>query len=145
MCTPTAKNLVIYFQQVIPTISPDHHDNRIVFATTSAMPSYLPLKRIWNFVFNGFFAGESCVITFDATQLIRECVFDISFQGDIYGLLTFKKKAFQLQKYVQKEILKIDDITYAIQFQITKPYCYRNVPSIPVYFNIILNDTVILE
>lgn len=140
MCTPSDKNLAIFLQNVIPTITPVIEKNQIFFATTSIMPSYIQFNRIWNFLCNGIFEGNHAVVTFDGTELIRECGFDIAFEGDIYGQLTFKKKDFQLQDYIRKEILSRDGVVYAVRFHITKPDCFKIGRPLSFYFNIILYD-----
>lgn len=69
------------------------------------------------------FIDNKVTITFDATELIKECNYNINFEGDVYGQLTLNNKNFQLQKYVKVKLLNKNERNYAVQFLIIKPEC----------------------
>lgn len=140
-CTPTEKNLAIYFQKIKPIIFPNKKENTILFGTTSATPSYVANNRVWNFVCNGTFIDNKVTITFDATELIKECNYNINFEGDVYGQLTLNNKDFQLQKYVKVKLLNKNGKNYAVQFLIIKPECLSIKKITTFYFNIFWNDS----
>jgi len=140
-CSITDKNLAIYFQEIIPTIFPSKEQNKILFGTTNASPSYIANNRVWNFVCNGTFIDNKIIITFDATKLLKKCNYIINFEGNIYGQLSLNNKDFQLTKYVKFKLLKNQEKNYAIQFLIRKPECLNIKNLTTFYFNIFLNDS----
>lgn len=142
-CEPTSNNLPLYFQSIIPSISPTSDNNTILYATTGSLPSYIPLNRIWNFICNGIFQGPTASVLFDASELIEKCPeFNVTFEGKIYGQLTFGCRDEQVQKHVTSRVVKNNTgrVT-GIIFDITKPTRLSQDKTHEFYFNILLNDT----
>jgi hypothetical protein len=145
-CEPTANNLPLYFQSIIPTISPSLPDNTILYATTGSLPSYIPLNRIWNFICNGTFQGPTASVFFDASELIEKCPeFNVSFEGKIYGQLTFGCRDEQLQKYVKRRVVQNNEgQVYGVIFDVTKPERLTPDKTHEFYFNLTLNDQLLV-
>ena len=141
MCTPSDSNLGIYFQNIIPSISPSIPSNKILYATSAALPSFLQYQRIWNFVCNGRFTGATAEIIFDATQLVLKCPqYKISFEGKIYGQLTIEKTDVSVPTYMG---YKYEADSNRISFRIKNPFPFANKTN-DFYFNIFINDRNIL-
>ena len=118
---------------------------KILYATTGSLPSYIPLNRIWNFICNGTFTGNSVSLLFDATTLIQECPqYTVSFEGNINGQLTIKKQNYPVQKYVTKTLVyHSQGKVSGVQFVIEKPECLRKDKTYEFYLNLYLNDQVL--
>jgi len=144
-CQPSDKNLPLYFQSIRPSLSPILPQNKILYATTGSLPSYIPLNRIWNFICNGTFTGNSVSLLFDATTLIQECPqYTVSFEGNINGQLTIKKQNYPVQKYVTKTLVyHSQGKVSGVQFVIEKPECLRKDKTYEFYLNLYLNDQVL--
>lgn len=141
-CQPSSNNLPLYFQSIVPSISPVSDNNTILYATTGSLPSYIPFNRIWNFICNGTFSGPTVSVFFDASELIEKCPdFVITFEGKIYGQLTFGRCDYQLQKYVTSRVVQNSTgrVT-GIIFDITKPTGLNQERTHEFYFNLLLND-----
>jgi hypothetical protein len=141
-CEPSPTNLPLYFQSIVPSLSPVSENNTILYATTGSLPSYLPLNRIWNFICNGMFGGRTVSVFFDASKLIDICPeYSVLFEGKINGQLTFQRCDYQLQKYITSRLVKNEtgQVT-GIVFDISKPTLFNIDKTIEFYFNIFLND-----
>lgn len=141
-CEPSSNNFPIYFQSIIPSISPLHKDNRILYATTGSLPSYIVFNRIWNFICHGTFVGQSVSVFYDATELIQKCPeFNVTFEGKINGQLTLGRCDSQLQKHVTYRVVTNESRQVTgIIFDITAPSLSNTDKIRDFYFNIFLND-----
>jgi len=142
-CQPSDKNLPLYFQNILPSVSPTLPQNKILYSTTGSIPSYIPLNRIWNFLCNGTFTGNQIVLFFDASSILQECSqYNIRFEGKINGQLTIKKKDYPVQKYVSKTLVYDSrGRVSGIRFTITKPECLSAGKTVEFYLNVYVNDS----
>lgn len=133
-CEPTSKNLPYYIQDVV--ITPTNLSS--TYLLTSALPSAVPDKRVWEFVNRGTIDGTEGVLLLDYSEAYKNCPITITFEGAPSGTLIINNRTFSASKYVNFKTLS----STTLQYTIIVPKKIRDCSSGPYsyFLDIFVND-----